>query len=679
MAPTLHVAPVVALDIGLIDPWKHNPRKKPDEARLAALAESLKAVGQNSPIVVRVHPEDPTRYELADGWRRHTAAKRAGFTTIEARVKVLTDEEMFATALSTGSGDNTEPLSALDEAGGYADAIKSLGITESELARRLGKQQVHINRRILLLGLPKVAKDRLNDGSLKERTAWLIARVPGKDGRAAAAAAVIRPDGEGGVMPSREAEETISRLICRPLRSAPFRKEDETLVPTAGACGKCPYRAGNAPETHGDTSPDTCMLPSCFAAKVEAARERVCSAAAAEGKKRLPAETNAKIFPPTEGGLAWFSDYVEYAKPPPVDLLKPEVAAAGKVPSWSELCSGPAKVQVYVGFDQAGRAVDLVKRSEAIAAADLNEKAIFAERVIRQQNLTRREKDTGGAGGPAAPSPRAEEAAKAGDRAKIERAQKKKDRACRDWLEQLRAVLEDSEPRVWTALPFWRMFFDTQLAVLTDEDCVFVCQCIAGLEGEGDVYDREYLVHLAENIANDQNFPGIEGFAAVVTLMVVTPRVRAEGASGEFVKKWHQAIVTAKPAAAPAAPAPKIPKAESDVLGEWVKAHGMGMSPQKIAATYKTSLEDVCGALQLDIRTARNQSTQLRMDAEEAFTAAGLKSAGMRDRATASATSQRVKTFAALEIPEDLRLVLEMLSRAKAAKPAPPPKADDDE
>src|SRR5690606_34292178 len=50
-----------------------------------------------------------------------------------------------------------------------------------------------------------------------------------------------------------------------------------------------------------------------------------------------------------------------------------------------------------------------------------------------------------------------------------------------------------------------------------------------------------------------------------------------------------------------------VTKDESDLLGQMVRAHEGGMSPYRIASEFRTSLEDVCGALELDIAAVKNE------------------------------------------------------------------------
>jgi hypothetical protein len=111
-------------------------------------------------------------------------------------------------------------------------------------------------------------------------------------------------------------------------------------------------------------------------------------------------------------------------------------------------------------------------------------------------------------------------------------------------------------------------------------------------------------------------------------------------------------------------------------LVEWTKAKELGMSAQKIAATYRVALEDVCGALGLDLIATRNEFSQLRQDAEAAYEALGIKSEEVRDR-TGKFASGGLR-FAEITTPEHMRAVLRVLS-AKAPATISTAKTDSEE
>lgn len=376
--------PVRTVAVALIDESPLNPRRRWGD--LEALAASLRE-GQVEPVLVR--PAEGGRFELVDGARRRRAALAAGLPTLHARVGPITDEEALAVIFGKGARGNVAPLTPLEEAEGYATAMRVLGLTLDAVAARFGRSRTHVHRAMVLReGLPDEARTALESGVIPLGTAYAIARIPGEAERARATTAVLHSDLHQGPMPVRAALLWIEREVCRSLQGAPFSTADAALVPAAGACDACPWRAGNNPETYGDVgNPATCMAPACYELKVAAARAVVLGRAEKAGLRPLTAEENARVLPKDGGGLHWSSGYVEWARPVPRDLLKPEVARA---PRWAELCAEAAARPVrHAALDGKGRVIELVKVEEAVLAVPAAELAIFSETARRRFALGR--------------------------------------------------------------------------------------------------------------------------------------------------------------------------------------------------------------------------------------------------------------------------------------------------
>lgn len=396
--PALVSFPTQTISLSLIDESPLNPRRH--WHALEELAASLRRE-QLEPIIVRAHPSALGRYELADGARRFRAAKLAALPSLVAKVCELTDAEMYAIILGKGVVGNVDPLTPFEEALAYDEAMKRLNLSIEALAESFSRDRSRVSRCLTLLHLPEEAKRAIEKGDLPFSTAAELARIPGDDIRARTVKAVLHSDVHGGVMPYRAAKQYIDTQVCRSLSSASFKIDDPLLVPEAGACSACRFRAGNDKAAYGDVkNPNTCMNPTCYEKKAEASRRRVLIEETRKGKVELSAEENDAVFPPGEKGLHYKSAYVPWKQPPPRDLLKPEV---GSVPAWSELCDGEVKVTVYVGVNQSGHPVDLVKLSDALLAVPNNELSIFAEPVLRRHVVTKKKGDATAA---AAPEPK---------------------------------------------------------------------------------------------------------------------------------------------------------------------------------------------------------------------------------------------------------------------------------
>lgn len=420
MSPTT-ARNIVLLKLAEILPSPLNPRRfshaQLTEEELRPLGESLRSGGQWELITVRPHATEPGKYELVNGERRWRAAQLAGVKHLEARVEDFTDAQAMDMMLATGGQD--EPLSAMALAHGYAERLALEGITQGELAKKLGVGKDEIGRHLALLDLPAELQTAVDEGRLPMITAYVVAMVPGEKERAAFGQEVLHPVTQDHPLTKRTAEALRAAKYARSLKGAPFDVKDAKLVAEAGACTGCPWLAGNNPEAYGDlvkSAQHTCMKPACFEQKVAAVRERIAAKlVATDGVLPLTPEENALAYPHGQAGLNPKALLVEWSKPVPADLLKPEVVAEG-APHWEDLCDGDrlikvqapsgrldddgkaiyeerevaaAKVTVRLGFDQDNRPVRLVRVSEAVVAAAAQEPAIFNEETRVRYGLAR--------------------------------------------------------------------------------------------------------------------------------------------------------------------------------------------------------------------------------------------------------------------------------------------------
>lgn len=535
--------PVQLLNVADIEPSKLNPRKAFPEEKLRALGENLKTQGQLEAALVRPAPGKPGRYELANGERRWRACQMVGVTQIAAKVKELTDPEMIEIALAIGMGDNVESLTAIEEANGYAQLLEMRGWGQRQLAAHLGRAPAHVAQRIALINLPTKARAALEEGRIAARTAYYIASIPGDKARAEAAAGILNSEIHGGVMPESAALTYIRDHICRPLRSTPFDQKDATLVPMAGACATCRFRAGNNPEEYGDMfdpkkggGVDRCMHPQCFEGKVAAHHDRVLEKMAVDGRVALSRDDNARVFAREEKGVHFASEYVAYNERPTPDLLKKEVSP-GSVPTWRELTANTS-ITIYVGVHQDGHGVELVKRDEAVALADLSERRVFNESQVKRGTVAKVSKTQG-----QADSRAEEERAEKQARDKAERARKKKERVAAQWQGELCTRVTDSAAGgrpLWHGLAFWTCLYEQGADALSVEELAFV---VAAVDPDGDEKTpaRERLD------AHSAGLP-LPEFVALVVRILSAPRLLSEGVEGQVARAWLEATLVAEEA-----------------------------------------------------------------------------------------------------------------------------------
>jgi ParB family transcriptional regulator, chromosome partitioning protein len=152
------------LAVDLIAPNPAQPRKRFDEAALAALGESLKEQGVLQPVLVRPRPGGS--YELVAGERRWRAARLAGLETMPALVQPRDDGASLEAALVENMA--REDLNPVEEARAVAALVEELGLTREEVGRRVGRSRVAVSNLLRLLDLPDEALALLEDGRLSE-------------------------------------------------------------------------------------------------------------------------------------------------------------------------------------------------------------------------------------------------------------------------------------------------------------------------------------------------------------------------------------------------------------------------------------------------------------------------------------------------------------------------------
>lgn len=152
----------VALDA--IRPNPNQPRRSFDEEELQALAESVAIQGVIQPIVLRSFDGDVGAYQIVAGERRWRAARMAGLTSIPALIRELSDSHMSEVALVENI--QRAELAPLDEAHAYQQLIETHGLTQDEIARRLGKNRSHVAHMLRLQRLPTGVQQMIRDGAL---------------------------------------------------------------------------------------------------------------------------------------------------------------------------------------------------------------------------------------------------------------------------------------------------------------------------------------------------------------------------------------------------------------------------------------------------------------------------------------------------------------------------------
>lgn len=194
------------LDVANIRTNAKQPRSVFDEEALGELVHSLREFGLMQPIVVRRAPDGETDYELIMGERRLRAAKKAGFTAIPSIIRETDDDAMLRDALLENI--HRVQLNPLEEAAAYQQLMEEFGVTQEQLAQRIGRSRPLITNMIRLLQLPVGVQRRVGAGVLSAGHARALLGL--KAGAEAQNALADRIVAEG--MSVRATEEAVTLL-----------------------------------------------------------------------------------------------------------------------------------------------------------------------------------------------------------------------------------------------------------------------------------------------------------------------------------------------------------------------------------------------------------------------------------------------------------------------------------
>lgn len=219
LIPSTPAAPDVAgssaeggpLELALDDivPNPHQPRQGMDAQELEDLAASIREHGLIQPLVVAPLPAEApagrARYQLIAGERRWQASRLAGLARVPVVVKQVTSRELLELALVENI--QRADLNALEEALAYQQLMQEFGLTQEEVATRVGRSRATVANTLRLLRLPEEIKAALREGRISEGHARAILGL----GDAADQLAVMRAV-EKRALSVRQTEELVRRL-----------------------------------------------------------------------------------------------------------------------------------------------------------------------------------------------------------------------------------------------------------------------------------------------------------------------------------------------------------------------------------------------------------------------------------------------------------------------------------
>lgn len=153
---------VSTLPMTLIEPNREQPRKMFEAEAMRELTKSIAMHGVVTPITVR--KTDHEYYQIIAGERRWRAARSAGLTEIPALVIEADDKTVMELALIENL--QRQDLNPVEEAEGYQSLMTEYGLTQEQVAERVGKSRPSVANALRLLALPQDARDMVATGTL---------------------------------------------------------------------------------------------------------------------------------------------------------------------------------------------------------------------------------------------------------------------------------------------------------------------------------------------------------------------------------------------------------------------------------------------------------------------------------------------------------------------------------
>ncbi len=193
------------LDIDLISPNPEQPRTHFEPEKLRELADSIRSHGIIQPLVVS--KDESGGYRLVAGERRLQAARLAGLDLVPVVFREAADHELLELALIENI--QRADLNAIEEAMAYRRLTEEYGLTQEDVARRVGKSRATVANALRLLSLESEIRRSLVAGEITEGHARALLGLPEGRGRVNAWRAVVKKR-----MSVRETESYVRRTLA---------------------------------------------------------------------------------------------------------------------------------------------------------------------------------------------------------------------------------------------------------------------------------------------------------------------------------------------------------------------------------------------------------------------------------------------------------------------------------
>lgn len=211
------------VEIGRLSPSRFQPRRDFSEPALADLAQSIREQGIVQPIVVVARGE---KFEIVAGERRWRAAALAGLERVPITVREKSsDRDLLEAALVENL--QREDLNVLEAAEAYARLKQEFGVTQEQIAERVGKDRTTVANTLRILKLSLPVRDRIRSGELSAGHAKALVALASTDDQERLAEEIVRRS-----LSVRQTEKRVAHIaagdkVTRERRRDPFTRDAE--------------------------------------------------------------------------------------------------------------------------------------------------------------------------------------------------------------------------------------------------------------------------------------------------------------------------------------------------------------------------------------------------------------------------------------------------------------------
>ena len=217
---------VTVLPLQKVEPNPKQPRKLFEDEHLDSLADSIREHGLLQPLAVRSIGDG--FYQIIAGERRWRAARMAGLT--EGPVVVVEADDKNVMELALVENLQRQDLNPMEEAQGYLSLMEDFGMTQEQVAKRVGKSRPAVGNTMRLLTLPSEVQSFVVDGTLSAGHARAVLSLPNERLQKAAAQKIIALR-----LSVRQAEAMCKRMETETEKE---KKKEPLSVDYVGECEK---------------------------------------------------------------------------------------------------------------------------------------------------------------------------------------------------------------------------------------------------------------------------------------------------------------------------------------------------------------------------------------------------------------------------------------------------------